>query len=194
MSITAEQQALQLLRSNLLHNAVSMRMDRVHHTSHNNVTNVFNTDVLVASYEGRYNWKDTHAQLCKELIAWNILWLAEVVPALQAKLEIPAGHEFVEPPKSCTEQYWANMSARVLHSTLVDDPQQITTEIRFFPAEGSAHIFMSFGSVSNGTFTHLLKGQAPFLRGKTPAELVELIVDRYHQGLAAAKGLREMAA
>lgn len=193
MSITAEQQALQLLRSNLLHNAVSMRMDRVHHTSHNNITNVFNSDVLVASYEGRYSWKETHAQLCKELSAWNILWLAEVIPALKAKLEIPESHVFVDPPNTGTEQYWANMSARVLHATSVNDPNQITTEIRFFPAEGSAHVFMSYGSDSNRTFTHLLKGQAPYLRAKTPAELVELIVARYNQGLATTKVLREMS-
>lgn len=193
MSITAEQQALQLLRSNLLHNAVSMRMDRVHHTSHNNITNVFNSDVLVASYEGRYTWNKTHAQLCKELIPWNNIWLAEVVPALKAKLVIPADHVFVDPPNPGTDHYWAHFSARVLHETSAHDPNQISAEIRFFPADGSAHVFMSYGSDVKQTFAHLLRGQDPYLRASTPAELVELIVARYDQGLATAKVLREMS-
>ena len=191
MPITADQQALQSLRSNLLHKGVSKLMKRVHRTSLNKITSVFNADVLVASYEGRYTWDKTRAHLQKELIAWNILWVAEVVPALREKLEVPEGHDFIDPPKPDEGQYWANTSARVLTAS-VNDPYQVSTEIRLFPAEGSAHVFMTFGTDSKDTFTPLLKGQAPYLRAETPAELVELIAKRYNQGLAAAKVLREM--
>jgi hypothetical protein len=184
MTITAEQQALQLKRSALLHASVSARRDRVLHTSHNGLTRIFEDGIELASYQGRYSWPATHAALCSELSLWNKTWLDEVVPALRDGLNLPQGHALFEPQMPASEGYFANTSAHVRHATAAPgDSDQLTCGIRLFPAECAAHVFMVYGPQVGFEATRLLKGQEPFLYAKAPAELIEQIVDRFNIGL-----------